>query len=68
MRDKQFSIKELRARKDISQVELADLTGLAPGTIYLYEKDINNLRSASYSTIEKLAQALDVETNEIFLG
>lgn len=64
----QYSIKELRARKDISQEELAKLTGLTARTIFNYEKDISNLRNASYSNIAKLADALDVEVDEIFLG
>lgn len=64
----QYSIKELRARKDISQEELANLAGLTARTIYNYEKDVNNLRNASYSNIKKIADALDVKVEEIFLG
>ncbi len=66
--DRQYSIRELRARKNISQAELAELTGLTARTIYVYEKDATNLRNASYSNIKKLADALDVELEEIFLG
>lgn len=66
--DRQYSIRELRARKNISQAELAELTGLTARTIYVYEKDVANLRNASYSNIKKLADALDVELEEIFLG
>ena len=65
---RQYSIKELRARKDITQEELAKLTGLTARTIHVYEKDVANLRNASYSNIKKLADALDVELEEIFLG
>ena len=64
----QYSIKELRARKDITQEKLAELTGLTSKTIYNYEKDISNLRNASYSNIKKLAKALDVKIDDIFLG
>ncbi len=64
----QYSIKELRARKDISQEELARLTNLTARTIYNYEKDVLNLRNASYSNIKKIADTLDVEVEEIFLG
>ena len=64
----QYSIKELRARKDISQEELARLTNLTARTIYNYEKNVFNLRNASYSNIKKIADALDVELEEIFLG
>ena len=65
---RQYSIKELRARKDITQGELAKLTGLTARTIYVYEKDAANLRNASYSNIKKIADALDVKVEEIFLG
>lgn len=63
-----FSLKELRARHNLTQEELARLTGLSPKTINLYEKDINRLRGASFKNIEKLAEALHVEVEEIFLG
>lgn len=64
----QFSLKELRARKDISQEDLANLAGLTARTIYNYEKDVANLRSASYSNIKEIAKALDVEVEDIYLG
>lgn len=64
----QFSLKELRARKDISQEDLANIAGLTARTIHNYEKDVANLRSASYSNIKEIAKALDVEVEDIFLG
>lgn len=64
----QYSIKELRARKNITQEDLARLTGLTARTIYIYEKDVSSLRKASYLNIKKIADALDVEVEEIFLG
>lgn len=64
----QFSIKELRARHNLSQESLARLVGVSTRTIINYESDISSLRKASYETIEKLAEVLKVGINEIFLG
>lgn len=63
-----FSLKELRARHNLTQEELARLAGLSPRTINLYEKDIDKFRGASFKTIEKLAEILNVKIDEIFLG
>lgn len=63
-----YSLKELRARKRISQDALARLTGLTTRTIFNYEDDVVNLRNASYNNVEKIAKALDVKIDEIFLG
>ena len=63
-----FSLKELRARHNLTQEELARLAGLSPKTINYYEKDVNRLRGASFKNIEKLAEVLKVKVDEIFLG
>ncbi|MBC8588049.1 helix-turn-helix transcriptional regulator [Paratissierella segnis] len=68
MKKGQYSIKELRARKNISQEELARLVNLTTRTIVSYENNISALRNASYNNIEKIAKSLDVEISEIFLG
>lgn len=64
----QYSLKELRARHNLSQEKLARLVNVSTRTIINYEDDIVNLRKASYDTIEKLAKALKVDISEIFLG
>lgn len=64
----QYTIKELRARKDISQEELARASELTTRTINSYENDLSKLRNASYKNIEKIAKSLDVEVDDIFLG
>ncbi|NLI89766.1 MAG: helix-turn-helix transcriptional regulator [Epulopiscium sp.] len=63
-----YSLKELRARKGVSQEELARLIGITARTVHNYESDIEKLRNTSYKNIENLARALEVEINEIFLG
>lgn len=68
MKKLQYSIRELRARRNISQEELARRAGLTSRTIVNYENDINMLRNASYKNIEKISIALDVDITDIFLG
>ena len=63
-----FSLKELRARHNLTQEELARLAGLSPKTINYYEKDVNRLRGASFRNLEKLAEVLNVKIDEFFLG
>lgn len=62
------TLRQIRREKDITQVELARLSGLTPKSISLYENDINLLRGASYSNLEKIAHALGVKVHDIFLG
>ena len=63
-----FSLKELRARRNYSQEDLARRAKLTTRTISNYESDVNNLRNASYANIKKIAEALEVEVGDIFLG
>lgn len=62
------SLRQIRREKDITQEQLAELTGLTSKSISNYETDIENLRSASYENLEKIAKALEVNINDIFLG
>lgn len=64
----QYTIKELRARHNLTQDGLARLVGLTTRTIQSFESDIENLRNTSYKNIERLAKALKVEVGDIFLG
>lgn len=68
MLDKKLQLKQLRVLSNLSRDELAKKTGLTSRTIYSYEKDINNLRKANYETLEKLASALGVSVDNIFLS
>lgn len=62
------TLRQIRREKDITQEELAKITGITDRSISLYENDIEALKSASYKTIEKLAIALDVKISDIYLG
>ena len=63
-----FTLKELRARHNLTQEELARLAGLSPKTINCYEKAIDRSPGASFRNLEKLAEVLKVKVDEIFLG
>ena len=52
-----YTIKELRARNNFTQEELAKRSGLNARTVNSYE-----------SNVEKLAEVLKVQVDDIFLG
>ena len=62
------TLRQIRREKDITQEELSTLSGITSRSITTYENDINALRSASYENLEKLATALGVKVDDIFLG
>ena len=63
-----LTLKQWRGLRGYSQSKLSEKTGITERTIINYEKDVANLHNAKYSTVEKLAIALDVKVANIFLG
>lgn len=61
-------LKVLRAKANLTQEKLAEKSGLTARTIVAYELDVENLRKAEYRNIEKLAMALGVKVDDIYLG
>ncbi|MHA6258320.1 helix-turn-helix transcriptional regulator [Sporosarcina sp. CAU 1771] len=61
-------LKILRVRANLTQKQLGEKVGMTGEIISHYEKDVNNLRKAQYGNIEKLAFALGVSVDDIFLG
>jgi transcriptional regulator with XRE-family HTH domain len=61
-------LRQIRREKDITQEQLAQLTGLSQRIISIYENDLSALRSSSFVNLEKLATALGVSMDDIFLG
>lgn len=62
---RQFSIKELRARKGWTQAETAKRLGISTPTYNAWE---NNIEKLTISKIKVLANVFDVDFNEILLG
>ena len=63
-----LTLKQWRGLRGYSQSKLSEKTGITERTIINYEKDVANLHNAKYSTVEKLAVALDIKVANIFLG
>lgn len=60
----QFSIKELRARKNLTQEQVAKAIGVSPQTYCAWEKDISNV---AVSKVQALADFFGVKIGQIFL-
>ncbi|MBS6191984.1 MAG: helix-turn-helix transcriptional regulator [Enterococcus hirae] len=65
---KKAKIYDLRREKRMTQKELAEKTGITERTIINYENSIEALRNAKYATVEKIANALGVTVDNIFLS
>lgn len=61
---KQYTLKELRARKNRTQAEVAKDLGIAVQTYNAWERDVSNV---AVSKVAALAAYFDVEIGEIFL-
>lgn len=58
----QFSVKELRARKNETQKQVADAVGVSTQTYCAWEKDISNV---AVSKVKALANHFGVKINQI---
>lgn len=61
----QYTIKELRARKNITQAETAEKIGISVQTYNAWEKNISKV---SVGKVKALADLFGVTIGEIFLG
>ena len=61
----QYTVKELRARKNITQAETAEKIGITVQTYNSWEKDISKV---SVGKVKALADLFGVTIGEIFLG
>lgn len=60
-----YKIKEIRESKGMSQKELADKSGISRVTIWALEN--NEEKITTTRTLTSLADALEVDMNELFL-
>lgn len=58
-------LKELRIKKGITQVELAQRTGLSVRLIQKYEQNVQDLNKVYAITIYKLAKALECSYEDL---
>ena len=61
------TLKVLRRFRNKTQRQLSDETGITVRTIQNYETDVTNLRKASYENVLSIANALNVNVDDIFL-
>lgn len=61
---RQYTLKELRARKDVTQKQAAQALGVSVQTYNAWENDITNVK---ISKVLKVAEYYGVQLNEIFL-
>ena len=64
MEERQYTIKELRARKDITQKQAAADLGVSVQTYNAWENDISNV---AISKVMAVADYYGVKLNQIFL-
>lgn len=60
---RQYSLRELRARKNETQEDVARAVGVATQTYNIWEK--NGIENISYKKVEKLADHFNVKMDEI---
>lgn len=58
----QYRLKELRARYDLTQVDMAKKLGVAPLTYYRWEKDPKKVR---FDKVAEIASILRVNITDI---
>lgn len=66
--NQKYTLKQLRALRNMTRQELADAVGVHYNTIMFYENDVNKLRQAEYEVVEKIAEVLEVKIDNIFLN
>ena len=60
----QYTLKELRARKNMTQYEVAKNIGVSTQTYNAWERDVSNV---AISKVKALADLFEVTIGEIFL-
>lgn len=68
MSKEKFFLQALRTQAGLSREELSESSGVSVRMIGEYERSPGALGKASYVTVAKLAIALGVSTDNIFLG
>lgn len=61
-----FKLKEIRKSKNITQKQLSEETNLSVS--YIQKLEIGDRKKPSYEAVIKIAKALEVEPQELFLS
>lgn len=61
-----MKLKELREQTGITQLQLAERSGVPIRTIRAYEQGQRDMMEASYRILKAIAEALDVKVDELF--
>ena len=67
MSEYKFTLKELRARHNLTQNEIANIIGITPKTYNLLENDYTKILSSRWETIARLADYYGIKREQIFL-
>ena len=59
------AMKSILESKNISLSQLSDMTGISLSTLKSFSSGRRDLRKASFETLDKIAQALDVDVYRI---
>lgn len=62
-----FTLKELRARHNLTQAQIAKIVGITTKTYSLLEKDYSNLLSCRWVTVARIANYYNIDMDQIFL-
>lgn len=62
-----MKLHQWRAYRDISQADLAELVELTPGAINYFENKSGALLNAKYKNLKKIADALEIEIEQIIM-
>lgn len=68
MRDQMTKLKDLRSRRELTQAELAERSGVNLRTIQNFEQRKNDINKAEAITVYRLAVALHCDMRDLLEG
>ena len=66
MNKKGMWLRAFREDRGFTRAQLAERAGISPRTLEKYEQGVLDLKDASYSVVESLAEVLDVSPVDFF--
>ena len=63
-----LTIGQWRSLKGMSKAKLSRKSAVTERTIYRFEETQENVQNSNFKTLNKLALALDIKVDDIFLG